>query len=532
MRAVTITAEEYSKGSSFVTDVLRDNQIAQEIINETMLIFEALFYNLELLNKDKNTHYTISARRSLGDVRISIGFEGKMTDPMDDEELEEKDSPENLILQGYADKIDHSYHAGYNIIKITVRRSYARAMMRCLIMGLVAVAVYIPISLFVDAGTQKLILSEVVFPLQQLFSNAILMIGAPVTFLSLIKNLTDVYILSERDTGVARLQRTTVATSGLIIILAIMMAYVMTEVVRDVHKLVDEDMALNLFETPGDLISSLMPPSIFEPFVATSPLPLVILAALFTYAFCSTGKYFNAMKNAVEAGYVLCSRVLGIIMTALPFFFFVAVEDMLLRRGFRSLADLAELIVVSIISLAVVALFYLIRLISGGVAVAPFAKKLGPLVVENIKIDSAIDAVAYNIRYCAKNYGINRRDLQRFLPVLAQINLDGNCFLLTFTSIMLILVSGTTISYLGIAAIAIIILFMSLGAPSQPGTFAIGSVIVFTFMQTYDLLTLAICMEVLLGGMVNIVNVVGDIVTVAVIERKKDGYEPSVRVYK
>ena len=80
--------------------------------------------------------------------------------------------------------------------------------------------------------------------------------------------------------------------------------------------------------------------------------------------------------------------------------------------------------------------------------------------------------------------------------------------------------SGTGISMLWVAAVGALVLFLSLGAPNQPGSCIIGMVIIFNFFLATELLPLAILAEVFFGGLLNIINVVGDIVTVATVRER------------
>ena len=99
---------------------------------------------------------------------------------------------------------------------------------------------------------------------------------------------------------------------------------------------------------------------------------------------------------------------------------------------------------------------------------------------------------------------------------MAQINLDGNCFLITLTALIFISVSGTGIDLFHIGSIGVLVLFLSLGAPNQPGSCLIGMLIIFYHMDAPQLMPLALFTEVMFGGMQNLINVLGDIVTIVV----------------
>ena len=93
---------------------------------------------------------------------------------------------------------------------------------------------------------------------------------------------------------------------------------------------------------------------------------------------------------------------------------------------------------------------------------------------------------------------------------------EGNCFLITQITLYLVFVSGTLPFWGDIFAIVALVLFLSVGAPNQPGSCVIGVMIILTFINAFDLLPLAIFSEVFFGGMLNLVNVIGDIVFVSI----------------
>jgi len=247
-----------------------------------------------------------------------------------------------------------------------------------------------------------------------------------------------------------------------------------------------------------------------------APFPLIIVALLVTYAFCSAGKYFGKMKKAIDACYMLFSKMLNLVMFTLPLFCFLSILYLLLKNELNKNLIYFEIIILIAVSLVVILLFYLIRLVIGHVKIGLFLKHLPTLIRENLKINSAIDAVPFNIRYCAKNYGMNRKMLEENLSNLAQINLDGNCYLIMILALMFISFLGTSVSWFNILVIAVLVIFLSFGAPNQPGSILIGLLIISLYLGEEGMVPAVICMEVFFGPVQNIVNVIGDIVTVAI----------------
>ena len=177
------------------------------------------------------------------------------------------------------------------------------------------------------------------------------------------------------------------------------------------------------------------------------------------------------------------------------------------------------IIALSAASLVLLAAFYLIRLVIGGVPLKPFLKHLPALLKENYKIGSVIDAVPFNIRYCVKNYGMNRKRISDKFAILAQINLDGNCYLIMLMGMLFIFMMVSSASWYHIIVIAVMVVFLSLGAPNQPGSILIGTLIIALFLKADVLIPTALYLEVFFGAMQNLINVTGDMVTVAIEEK-------------
>lgn len=106
------------------------------------------------------------------------------------------------------------------------------------------------------------------------------------------------------------------------------------------------------------------------------------------------------------------------------------------------------------------------------------------------------------------------------IPVLAQINLNGNCFIITYISLVIMLASRTEVAWVDIALIALLVFFLSLGAPNQPGSCLIGILIILKYMDASNLIPLAIYSEVVFGSLLDLTNVTGDIVTATEFDRK------------
>lgn len=514
---IAAVPENMAEAKSFIDKRLKRSNISNEIRSETLLVFDALFRNLLRRGFDKDTLITVKTRNRFGEIDISLGFEGKPFVAISDES--DSFTKEDRILQEYEDKFDYSYQSGYNSIHIVVSRSFQNALLISFASIFLAVLVYIPINMYMSIEDQTRIGEEIVFPLVKVFANAMLMVGAPVTFFSLLKNFTDIYIISERNSAGRRLQIKTLITSVITVILAMEAGFIIADILETEIGGVAGYGGLEASPSIQELIESLVPSSIFEPFETIMPFPLIFVALIVTYAFCSVGKYFDRMKNAVDACYTLFSRMLHVVMAAFPFFSFAAMVYTLLGSGFGFLLNILYTIALSAASLVLLAAFYIIRLLIGGVKLRPFFKHLPILMKENYKIGSVIDAVPFNIRYCVKNYGMDRKRITDKFSILAQINLDGNCYLIMLMGMLFVFMMVTQASWFHVIVIGIMVVFLSFGAPNQPGSILIGTLIIALFLKTDVLIPTAVYLEVFFGAIQNLINVLGDVVTVAIEEK-------------
>ncbi len=515
---IPLTMDSFETANLFIEQWLAQNRFNKDAFTETKLLFEALFRDIIEQGFDRNTTLTIKAQRTFGEYNIKFGFEGKPYVPV--EKSKDKISPELRIVQAYHDKIGYRYRLGYNSIRVVVKRNYQSSLLYSMIGIALAILVYLLINTVMSADKMVEIDRSYIMPLMNQFANAMLMVGAPVTFFSLVKNLTDIYIISEKSSSDRKLQIKTIVTSLIAVLLAIGTSFLIAFLLSHREGYFEGQEAFKGGMTVTQFISSLLPSSIFEPFETYLPFPIIIVALLTTYAFCSIGEYFDVMQKGVNVCLTFFSKLLNVVMFTLPFFCFLAILSSLLTDGFINLLVVVEFVGVVFLSLIVMAAFYLIRLLIGGVKIVPFIKKFPPLLWENYKINSAIDAIPFNIRYCSREYGFNRDRISSKLPILAQTNQDGNCYLIMLISMIFIYMLGINVSLLQIIGIAVLVLFLSIGAPNQPGSILIGMLIITFYLQVNELVLVAIYAEVFFGALQNAINVAGDIVTVAIEEQK------------
>ncbi|MBR3642977.1 MAG: cation:dicarboxylase symporter family transporter, partial [Parasporobacterium sp.] len=313
---VTASMEQFEEAGSFIRQRLEQNLINKEIITETMLVFEALFHNLLEQGFNEDTLVTIRTKKTFGELNITIGFEGKaFVQSSEDPAL---CSPEDLIINAYGDRIAYSYSAGYNNIRIVTKRNYQQVFLFSIVAIVLGIIVSIPIHYTIDIESLINVETQVTFPLIRLFSNAMLMVGAPVTFFSLLKNLTETYVVSQRYSSARRLQIKVIITSVISVVLAFAVSLFVSALFMHHEGYLEGMGGFEGAPAFSEMISELVPDSIIKPFTTLMPFPLIVVALLITYALCAAGKYFDSLKRAIDACYTLFSNLLQVVMFTLP----------------------------------------------------------------------------------------------------------------------------------------------------------------------------------------------------------------------
>ena len=515
---IDASTESFPQAQAFVEEVLESNSVNSNIASETMLLFEALFNEVLSQVDSEDTKITMSCSRKLGRTDVNMYFEGKRFAVPEGPEAEL--APEAKVIEAFSEKLSYSYAAGNNDIKISVSASPKAFLLPNIIAIVLAFVVGIPLVLAFDAETTQVISDEWLAPLQKLFTNAVMMIGAPMTLFSLLKNTTDAFIMSGRRSSSRRLFLSSLASSIVAISLAVILGYLFARMLLVLSGTMDSiDIGLANWSL-ASVVDQIIPSNILEPFQTISPIPMIVVALLVTYALFSVGPSFDMIKQAIDACYNLFSRILNIVMAVFPLACFAFFLELLLSGETIEVIGLLFLVVLVFFCTLFLLVSYAIRLKSHGYNLRDFMKKMKPLIKENFKIGSAIDAVPYNIRFCAKHLGFSRERLSKELPVLAQTNLDGNCFIIMLLAVFYIFLMNTPISWVNIVVIGIIVLFLSFGAPNQPGSILIGMMVIFTYLDSTSSIPMAMCFELFCGPIQNILNVISGIVAVAEDEVK------------
>ena len=514
-KTIKIEASEESlpQARSFVEEVFGECRIGADDASEMMSLFEALFRCAVSQAGDEGAEFVICSVSQLGHTDIKMTYSGERFLLPDEDAPSDSDA---RVIEEFSDKVSCSYQSGDNVIQVSVKKSPWAAFLPNIIAVIAAAIVGIVLEFTLDDGTRQLIATEWVAPLEKLFTNAVLMIGAPMTLFSLLKNVTNSFIVAGRKSSSRKLFMSSMGSSLGVIVLALVMGFVFAQWILSSTGVTERhDIGFGTWSL-ASAVDQIIPSSIIQPFETISPIPMIVVALLIVGALNSIGKNFDLVKRAIDVCYDLFSNILQIVMAAFPVAcFLLFLEVLLAKDGLSAFLEIFFIGVIVLVCTLPFPILYALRLKAYGIHVRDFVKKLKPLIKENFAIGSVIDAVPFNTRYCAKNFGISRERLKNELPLLAQTSLDGNCFILMLLATIYIFVANCEVSWFNVAVVAFIVVFLSCGAPNQPGSILIGMLVILTYLQSDTSIALALCFELFCGALQNILNVISSVVAVA-----------------
>ena len=512
---VQASVEGLTPAIEFIQGTLDSQKMNDNSTRETVLIFEELFTDIIENGSLEDDTVRLSFRKSFGNMRFYLSFFGDRFSV----DLDSGDAidPHVAILRSYEDRYSFNYRRRNNTITIECKGTHSlggKVAISCVIIA----AAYIIMYELLSPGQLAGLRDTFIRPVIDTYITAVVMISAPVTFFSLVKNISDVSVTLDRRYKVKK----TIFSVALISLCGILTAIAFYMLVGPV---MDKSMSKYQFvhqsgsveQLPGivEILENIVPADIVEAFTVINPVPLIFLAIITAVSICSMDKYFPVIKSINDSLYTLFCKMLSIVMWVIPFIAILAVLSLLINMGPSLIVVILFLVVLAAVSVLTLMALRLLMLKTKGVKIVQFIKDCLPMIAENFAINSSIDAVPFNTRFCNSVFKIKKHFLDTELPVLAQISLCGNCLIITLFSLTSARYFGISLSPTQVLIVGFLVLALSVGAPNQPGSVFIGMAILFTYFQVpVEGMVIIVLQEIVLGRFATLLNTVSDIITV------------------
>ena len=508
---VPASLDNFEEARQFIEKILKSEHVTYEVINENILVVEEVFVRIVKNTQIDDGTISISVVEKFGEITIFVKFAGeRFSIDFNNGDIYD---PGAIILSKFEDKIGLKYRKRDNTIRIVVRRRFDKIGRWSMIGIGMAIIVFSVFNVLLTKDQQYQMNVELIKPLEEMFASAILLIAAPVTFFSLVSNITNVAVLVDNRIQISGIVKKIAMTSITTIVLAVgyylAIQFITIRLVKMNDNLPQSGISV---DAAKEMFFNMVPDNFFAAFNELLPFQIILLGILTSTGIISCNKHFGEIKMIFDALYALACRILGIIMLFLPMAAFLSFLDMLTFDGFTELYYCIGLIVVISVGMIIVVVIRLIYMKIKGVPAITVLKKCWPAIIENFRINSPIDAVPYNSRFCNKEFGVKMEKLDLEMPIFAQVSLGGNCFIISLVTLLIFEHAGIQLGIFEIVVIMLVILGLSLGAPNQAGSVLVGLMIMAKFMQIdiAYMCTVIYC-EVFFSRIVSVMNAMSDI---------------------
>ena len=519
-----------SKSLLFIEETLKNFRLKQRDVLEALLISEETMLLLtEHAPEDASIRVVISRKMGVPRIRlIAPGTPMALDEHLGTVSIDQLgDETENAIrsvmLRSYAESIKYRHSRSENILTIVTgipERILAAHTVTAIILAVISVLVLRQI--FPDAAVQWLS-TNLLSPLEGLFISALMCITAPAVFVSIACSMFRFEGLSE----LGRSGKTVVATYLLTSIAATLIGMFIFCLLRPgkigVLAMQTEPGAVEGFSVL-EILSTLIPPNIVEPFISVNSLQLMLIAITIGSALTMCGKRVRHLKVLLEELDVLCGKVSSLVMQMVPAVVYCSTVNLLLSSHLDVLVSIAELIPVLVVGLSSLLLLYcLILLVVVRLNPIPFFRKYVPNLKNVFLKGSTVAAIPLNMRICRRQLGVPKSICSFSIPLGATINMDGNCMCLTIISLFFVRISGISFGMNEIVVLMLLVVILSLGAPIAPGTLILCLVTLMSQIGIdISMISMVIGINFILEMLLGMVNSVGDAIVALLVARREE----------
>jgi len=497
---------------------IKEYQISKKLCTEYELLIEELAIKM-IAAAEPNAKISIEVKKRFGAISASLKCAGRALIL----ESESKNDFSGQIIAEYSESLRQSYNFGVNEVVFTTSFSSNEMLLK----NIIAICSAITVGLFFLAffsENQLLWLKEnITFPIILIFIRCMQTVAVPVAFFSLVVFVVKIRGSFDRNNKTMRV--------SLHYFISSIVAIIIGAATWLIFKNAAPDYDLSYLQTSADnfignnmqaFLTQVVSTNIIEPFIISNPLPFLVNALITGFAASSVfGKSGEVIKKLMNAINDLFARMMDLIYSLIPFFLFFAIFGLIITANVKMLNIMCFNLLCIFVSLLLLAVYYILRLLTFRVSIIGFFKKYSQLLVDNFKIASNINAFPYNKRVLSRRLSLSRDYLTEALNLGALLNMDGNSIVITVVLLNTISAIGVSLSPMKYVGMAIILLLFSVGAPNQPGSFLLGMIILMTFIGiSIELIGVMLIIEALASKLYSSFNSIGDIVTLVIEDER------------
>ena len=522
-RAFPATTESVAPLVDYISAILEKSRVNPKLSYEYRLVVEEIVTKL-IDSATPNAEIHIEAFRHLGGFNIRLTCPGKAVVLAQEDELDLG----GKIIEGFSDYLRQSYSAGVN--RVTFASSTTESN-HFLLMTALSIAASLIAALALQilcTSRQRTWLDEsIVYPVVGLFTNCMQTLAAPVAFFSLAAFLVTLRQSLSNDLRLLNISVRNFLVSLIALGIGIGIWQIYQGCGIALLPPISKAGADNFMgRTVVDFLNQTVSDNIIDPFRQANPIPMLVIGVLMGIAAGSLfGSEGEGARHGLSSVSGLFCKMLDVLYGTIPFFLFFALLRGWMQTGFSYYLMLLRNLLLFLPPIFLLLLVYIVQMLISGVNPLRFFREYKEVLWENLKIGSNIHALPYNTRMILRKTKIPRDILEAGLRLGVLMNMDGNCIMVSTEIMGMILAAGITLTVPRLLMLSLVSLLLSVGAPNQPGSFLLSTIVLMSLVGiSGNLYADILVVEALYGKVYSFLNAVGDIVTMVIeserIQRK------------
>lgn len=287
------------------------------------------------------------------------------------------------------------------------------------------------------------------------------------------------------------------------------------------------DETFDVPDNPGvvSVLLNIVPSNIFTAFTEMNLLGIIFIAFAFGLAisymrgsteFSELGEHLYKTVNGLNEATIV---ILKVILQYVPIGIFAIMAEVVGSQGSGTLLELGEMVLVFYVAIAVQIVLYILLLILTKIKPGFFFRYARTPMLTALVTQSSSGTLPLTLD-AARNLGLSKSLYGFSLPLGATINMDGAAIRIAVSAVFAANISGTPLSLPDMLMVVLIGTLASVGTAGVPGA---GIVMIATvFVQLglpMEAVALLVAIDALVGMGATFLNVTGDLVGTAVIDK-------------
>ena len=446
-----------------------------------LLLEEALIRYQEKFGEEQE--FQLVTKKWLGTPRISIKIKGKPFNPLEDSDdsIFSEDIMNNLLNYEKA-RVIYRYEGGFNEI-----RAFTPLEIKNLKIpgGSSTIAILLAIVFALITGnfspeTQNLIVN-VITPILNTLFGAIIAANIPFVFVSIVASICAMEnVVTLNTIGTTVLLR----FAKILMFIVVVTIFVSEMFFPVVNFSFDGQIsASNTDETAKifNILLSIVPQNIIEPFLKGNILQIMILALLIGVCVTILGDRVTDFKKIIVESKQIVFKMISIVLKLIPTIIFLSIVKVLLVYSLDEFVSLWKIIFANYLAFTTVSVAMLLRIsVKHGVKIADFMRTIYPACLITFTTGSGSASMPKNLEICKQKLGVKENLCDFYIMLshsLCPISMTISIIIYAFFSAEF---SGVEMTISQLIIVALLSIQFAIATPRENG----GIIATMTLMLT------------------------------------------------